>query len=173
MCHSIHMHSDNTSSAPVMFCHDGTTIFYPTGPGRVHMIAIAALADCDSSDEDFADSTARGDVRYLAWHNRLVPAHGTLAPPTWPNSVTDMLADIPYTSAEERDNDFHDLLEQWADWCDRDAARLDSLDGPAPDADAAGILARLRSLVARPPYTLQTVAEVVAAITEGQPGVAA
>lgn len=164
------MHSDNTSSPPVMFCHDGTTIFYPTGPGRVHMIAIAALADCDGSDEDFSDSTARGDLRDF-----VVGAHGGSAfigsdigvvPDGWPSEIDG----IAYTSYAQRSDDFHDCLEQWADFCDRDAARID---GPAPDADAAGILARLRSLVARPPYTMQTVAEVVAAITDGQAGVAA
>ena len=170
------MHSDNTSSAPVMFCHDGTTIFYPTGPGRVHMIAIAALADCDGSDENFSDSTVRGDIRDFVFRvNRggyIIGDVFNSAPATWPCVV----ADVPYANDNERDDDFNDRLEQWADWCDRDAARLDSLDGPAPDADAAGILARLRAIAAKRPVTDHALAEmwsVVSAITEGQAGVAA
>src|SRR5688572_12293961 len=47
---------------PTMFAHDGTTIFYPTAPGRVYTITIAALADCDGSDEDYSDSTAHGGL---------------------------------------------------------------------------------------------------------------
>jgi hypothetical protein len=105
---------------PVMFCHDSTTIFYPTGPGRVHMIAIAALYDCNGSDEDFADSTPIGDCRDMACQGLFI-VNGP--PREWPKVyINDEVNQV--ATAE----DFADCLEMWADWCDRDSARLDSLD---------------------------------------------
>jgi hypothetical protein len=118
---------------PTMFAHDGTTIYYPTGPGRVHMITIAALADCDGSDEDFSDSTARGDVHDLAsglfcGGAVITPNDGTM-PAKWPRVYEEVRGDIVGpVNHEATAQDFHDALEQWADWCDRDSARLDSLD---------------------------------------------
>lgn len=187
----MHSDSDETPSAPVMFCHDGTTIFYPTGPGRVHMIDIIALAECDGSDECFADSTKRGDVGAIIGVSWCGGAYDPLerTPGTWPRvymrasaknadlSSVDVLADVLYASSEARDQDFTDCLEMWADWCDRNAARLDSLDGPSPDDDAAGILARLRDLI-RKSFELQVsdreiVEELIKAISDGQAVVAA
>jgi hypothetical protein len=107
---------------PIMFCHDSTTIFYPTGPGRVHMIAIAALYDCDGSDEDFADSTPLGDCRDMACQGLFI-VNGP--PSEWPKVYIDDTVTISEAATAE---DFADCLEQWADWCDRDSARLDSLD---------------------------------------------
>ena len=121
---------------PTMFCHDSTTIFYPTAPGRVYMIAIAALADCDGSDDDLSDSTEVGDV----WDMTKKATNGTwlwpigdenaAAPTTWPKVYDEVGGDIvgPF-NWKATAQDFHDALEQWADWCDRDSARLDSLDG--------------------------------------------
>lgn len=117
---------------PTMFAHDRTTIFYPTAPGRVYMIAIAALADCDGSDEDYSDSTATGDLSDLM---AAANAHGCSlqavgdAPETWPSNQLETIAEI--------NEDFADTVEQWADWCDRDSARLDSLDGIMAAAAAA------------------------------------
>ena len=120
---------------PTMFAHDGTTIFYPTAPGRVYMIAIAALADCDGSDEDYSDSTAHGDLNDMLFAVRDEPESRILhqfsdAPLTWPlvyiekDGVLSDDVDLQATA-----DDFRDALEQWADWCDRDSTRLDSLDG--------------------------------------------
>jgi hypothetical protein len=172
----MHSDSDETPSAPVMFCHDGANIYYPTGPGRVHMIAISALADCDGSDEDFSDSTKRGDIADIigvSWCGGAYdPSERT--PGTWPHAVVEVLADTLYANDNERDQDFTDCLEMWADWCDRDAARLDSLDGPAADADTSGILARLRSLVVgRTAGGLITLKELVEVIGDSQVVVAA
>ena len=115
-------------TAPVMFCHDSTSIYYPTAPGRVYIIGILALADCDGSDEDYSDSTARGDLSDLIkaarspdWMEAV-----TSAPERWPSTPRD---DNPiYADREATEDDFADALEQWADWCDRDSVRLDSLD---------------------------------------------
>ena len=120
---------------PTMFAHDGTTIFYPTAPGRVYMIAIAALADCDGSDEDLSDSTVHGDLSDMLFAVRDEPESRILhqfsdAPPAWPpvhieqDGILSDDVDLQATT-----DDFRDALEQWADWCDRDSARLDSLDG--------------------------------------------
>lgn len=115
-----------------MFCHDGTTIFYPTAPGRVYMITIAALADCNGSDADLSDSTRVGNLGHmLGRHN----GHALVdvacgAPPAWPDVYVEDDDGIgKYPDLETTDCDFHDAIEQWADWCDRDSARLDSLDG--------------------------------------------
>ena len=108
---------------PTMFAHDGTTIFYPTAPGRVYMIAIAALADCDGSDEDLSDSTSTGDLSdFMAAANASGCSlrHVSQAPEEWPCNELETVAEI--------NQDFVDTVEQWADWCDRDSARLDSLD---------------------------------------------
>ncbi len=162
---------------PTMFCHDGATIYYPTGPGRVHMIAILALYDCDGSDSDFEDSTAVGDAGDLPgptrqWSFGVTPAEEHV-PMGWPdvhveaNGIITETVDIKATT-----NDFAECVEMWADWCDRDAARLDRLDGPVPDEDAAGILARLRALVVKTPYTPGTLAQLVEAISASAPAVA-
>lgn len=136
------MHSDNTSSAPVMFCHDDRTIFYPSAPGRVYSIDFSALGDCDGSDQDYSDSTGTGDIcDMVVFSSKGVGLHRDLCPLTFEGAAP------AGWRGEGFDDDLRDAVEMWADWCDRDAARLDSLDGPAPDADAAGILARLRSIV--------------------------
>jgi len=120
---------------PTMFAHDGTTIFYPTAPGRVYTITIAALADCDGSDEDYSDSTAHGGLSDMLFAVRDEPESRILhqfsdAPPSWPmvyiekDGILSDNVDLQATT-----DDFRDALEQWADWCDRDSARLDSLDG--------------------------------------------
>lgn len=150
-----------------MFYHDGTTIYYPTGPGRVHMITIAALADCDGSDEDLSDSTAIGDVHDLAngmfcGGSVITPKDGTF-PAKWPRVHHEVGGDITEDCDHEATAaDFHDALEQWADWCDRDAARLDSLEGPAPDEEAEGILERLRKAIAHRPAQRAALATLLA-----------
>lgn len=123
------------SANPVMFCHDSTNIYYPTAPGRVYIISITALADCDGSDEDYSDSTARGNVLDLA---NVSYQRGTLfavledEPRAWPTTTRGLNDEgeegIVEMSPEEVHDDFFDALEQWADWCDRDSVRLDSLD---------------------------------------------
>ena len=128
---------------PTMFCHDGTTIYYPTAPGRVYIIGILALADSDGSDEDFNDSTATGDVHDLVngmfcGGAVITPKDGTLAvitpkdgtpPAKWPRVYAEVDGNLSGpVDHEATAQDFHDALEQWADWCDRDSARLDSLD---------------------------------------------
>lgn len=130
-----------------MFCHDGTTIFYPTGPGRVHMITISALADCDGSDEDLSDSTSLGDLGDMmrpmgrnwdtSWHFSSV-VDEDVVPASWPDVYIEeggILSETPDVEAAALD--FHDALEQWADWCDRDSARLDSLDAIMGAVEAA------------------------------------
>jgi hypothetical protein len=160
---------------PTMFCHDGTTIYYPTGPGRVHMIAISALYDCDGSDEDFSDSTSLGDLADMA---RAAFVERALylcdrPPVAWPPVHIERNGDITEEAdVHATEEHFSEAMEQWADWCDRDAARLDRFDGPAPNEDAVGVLARLRALVARAPHTMETLAQVVSAIGESQPAVA-
>ena len=116
---------------PTMFAHDGTTIFYPTAPGRVYMIAIAALADCDGSDEDLSDSTASGCLGHLvSAANRNAIHSCAVTPVAWPRVHYEVGGDIINDyDIDATVDDFHDALEQWADWCDRDSARLDSLDG--------------------------------------------
>ena len=116
---------------PTMFCHDGTTIFYPTRPGQVHMITIAALYDCDGSDEDYSDSTSIGDLSDMirfehsfdTWTFGPSPDIDR-TPSAWPPV---------YVGHEVEDSeataiDFSECVEQWADWCDRDAERIDALD---------------------------------------------
>lgn len=117
-----------------MFCHDSTSIFYPTAPGRVYIIGIAALADCDGSDEDYSDSTASGDVQDIAnAANRGNAITSVKVPPrSWPTTTRGVNDEgeegIVEMSHDEVAQDFADALESWADWCDRDSARLDSLD---------------------------------------------
>ena len=114
-----------------MFCHDGSTIYHPTAPGRVYRIGIIVLADCSGSDEDLADSTFMGDISDLA---RTTRGHRYLnlcdkAPVAWPPVHAEVHGDIiGDLDPKATDDDFHDALEQWADWCDRDSVRLDSLD---------------------------------------------
>lgn len=113
-----------------MFCHDGSTIFYPTAPGRVYSVGIAALADYDGSDEDLSDSTAVADLAgMLMAGDLLVLLSEHSCPAKWPCVYPVDGGDISTEPdlAATRD-DFHDALEQWADWCDRDSARRDSLD---------------------------------------------
>jgi hypothetical protein len=144
-----------------MFAHDDTTIYYPTAPGRVFSINFTSLSDCDGSDADYEDSTATGDLFGL-FANPLRacrPVHLGTPPQGW--------------LGHGFDDDFVDAVEMWDDYCDRQSVRLDTvLDGAPQDVDAAGVLARLRQLVSKPPYTMATLAEVVAAIGEGQPAVA-
>lgn len=133
-----------------MFCHDSTSIYYPTAPGRVYIIAITALADCDGSDEDYSDSTARGDLADMMNELDIVTIpHDLLGtrrigsseasytsvgywPPKWPTTTRGINDEgeegIVEMSPQEVADDFADALEQWADWCDRDSVRLDSLD---------------------------------------------
>jgi hypothetical protein len=120
---------------PIMFCHDSTTIFYPTGPGRVHMIAIAALADSDGSDEHISKSTKICDLHkmlYFALNLKGIDTGTALSyyiPDTWPKSYLEVDGELSSEpDGETTTDDFRDALEQWADWCDRDSARLDSLD---------------------------------------------
>lgn len=126
-------------TAPVMFCHNSTNIYYPTAPGRVYIISITALADCDGSDEDYSDSTARGDLLDLIDASREgmliacdLPPLKWLSENDWKDSLIARtqgeIAGDTRTSIEEVADDFADALEQWADWCDRDSVRLDSLD---------------------------------------------
>lgn len=139
------MLTNQAQPAPVMFCHDSTNIYYPTAPGRVYIIGILALADCDGSDEDYSDSTARGSLSDMFnmekwsskrngvithWHSSMQPLLGT--PRTWPTTTRGINDEgeegIVEMSHEEVAQDFADALESWADWCDRDSVRLDSLD---------------------------------------------
>ncbi len=122
---------------PTMFCHDGTTIYYPTAPGRVYTIVIFSLWDCDGSDDDFSDSTSTGDVHDMLSGLSLVgmASGDTISsesspPSAWPLVYNDD-GDVDHESTAQ---DFHDALGQWADWCDRDSERLDALDnlGPVP-----------------------------------------
>lgn len=99
------------------------------------MITIAALADCDGSDEDLSDSTAVGDVRDLmfgVFNHRggaVISTGDETWPVGWPNVYQEVDGDISGPlDYEATAADFHDALEQWADWCDRDSARRDSLD---------------------------------------------
>lgn len=114
----------------VHFAHDDTTIFYPTAPGRVYIITFAALADCDGSDEDYSDSTEVGDIEDMILTTTgpdAVEVGRNLAP-LFPGGkyVPDVFADQADGILSREDLD--DAVEQWADWCDRDSARLDSLD---------------------------------------------
>jgi len=120
-----------------MFAHDGATIYYPTAPGRVYMIAVAALADVDGSDEDMLDSTNTGDISDLVATSKssggrlsaLITGDRLLPPGAWPRVYAEVDGDLSgLVDHEATAQDFHDALEQWADWCDRDSARLDSLD---------------------------------------------
>lgn len=124
------MLTNQAQPAPVMFCHDSTNIYYPTAPGRVYIIAITALADCDVSDDDYSDSTAKGDCYDMACHG-LFAVLGQ-PPSAWPTTTRGVNDEgeegIVEMSPEEVRADFFDALEQWADWCDRDSVRLDSLD---------------------------------------------
>lgn len=127
------MSTKQASTAPVMFCHDSTNIYYPTAPGRVYIIGIAALADCDGSDEDFNDSTSTGDVGDLLPIAVSASLKSTDKVPTrWPTTIHSTNNEgedgIVEMSPEEVADDFDDALESWADWCDRDSVRLDSLD---------------------------------------------
>lgn len=130
------METTTTSTKnPVMFCHDSTSIYYPTAPGRVYIIGIVALADCDGSDEDYSDSTSRGDMLDVCG---AATSRGKLydvwdeAPRAWPTTTRGVNDEgeegIVEMSPEEVADDFFDALESWADWCDRDSVRLDSLD---------------------------------------------
>jgi hypothetical protein len=94
-----------------MFCHDSTTIFYPTGPGRVYSVNFRTLAAMDGSDVEIKKSTDVSDLVEMLM-TTLHPLFATEFPDEWPGQP----------------DDFSDALEQWADWCDRDSARLDSLD---------------------------------------------
>lgn len=116
---------------PTMFAHDFTTIFYPTAPGRVYKIAVQALYDSNGSDEDYADSTTDGDLAdiILAAQSRSLNSCEQ-PPPRWPFTPVEVNGKFDgYVTGQERAEEFADALEQWADWCDRDRARLDSLDG--------------------------------------------
>ena len=119
--------------APVMFCHDSTNIYYPTAPGRVYIIGIAALADCDGSDEDYSDSTSTGDVGDLLPIAVSASLKSTdKVPARWPTTTRGINDEgeegIVEMSPEEVRADFFDALESWADFVDRDSVRLDSLD---------------------------------------------
>lgn len=127
------MSTKQVPSTPVMFCHDSTNIYYPTAPGRVYIIGIAALADCDGSDEDYSDSTSTGSVMDIINASYETPLHScSVTPMRWPTTVrgtNDEGEDgIVEMTHDEAAVDFFDALEQWADWCDRDSVRLDSLD---------------------------------------------
>lgn len=123
---------------PTMFCHDGSTLFYPTAPGRVYSINIAALADCSGSDEDLSDSTKVIDVAHMLFadlvdgcgeQRNLMVVGEASSPLGWPMVYPVVDGDVGTTpDLAATDLDFLDALEQWADWCDRDSARLDSLD---------------------------------------------
>lgn len=120
---------------PTMFAADERTIFYPTAPGRVYAMDILTLADCNGSDEDFADSTTRTDIAGMVYFatkglgeaRRLYPTDGRTAPDVWPIEHAQKGVITKEERAEAAD-EFRDALEQWADWCDRDSVRLDSLD---------------------------------------------
>lgn len=145
------METTTTRENPVMFCHDSTSIFYPTAPGRVYIIGIAALADCDGSDEDYSDSTSTGDMFDMlagggcseCGHERdrltFIPRialvksiPGGWWPGNWPTTTRGVNDEgeegIVEMSPQEVADDFADALESWADWCDRDSVRLDSFD---------------------------------------------
>lgn len=117
-----------------MFCHDGSTIYYPTAPGRVYAIGIVALSDCEGSDDDLADSTSIADLSDLVKRDSEIIRWGELPdshafqakwPPVYVEVRGEIMGDVDMEATEA---DFHDALEQWADWCDRDSARRDSLD---------------------------------------------
>lgn len=117
-----------------MFCHDGSTIFYPTAPGRVYSVGVAALADCSGSDEDLSDSTTLVDLSGMVKRDSEIIHWGELPdslafqskwPPVYVEVRGEIMGDVDMEATE---SDFFDALEQWADWCDRDSARRDSLD---------------------------------------------
>lgn len=117
-----------------MFCHDGTSIYYPAAPGRVYIVGIAALADCDGSDEDYSDSTSLGDLSDLMAAGNASGCslrHVSMAPEEWPCNEVETI--------EEVNQDFVDCIEQWADWCDRDSEHLDTLDNLGPVAAEMGL----------------------------------
>lgn len=127
------MLTNQAQPAPVMFCHDSTNIYYPTAPGRVYIIGILALADCDGSDEDYSDSTSTGDVGDLLPIAVSASLKSTdKVPSRWPTTTRGINDEgeegIVEMSPEEVAEDFADALESWADWCDRDSVRLDSFD---------------------------------------------
>jgi hypothetical protein len=99
---------------PVMFCHDSHSIYYPTGPGRVYAIDFASLADSTGDDADIKARTVVDDLFILS---------GVITRAILPKELPDEWVDAGGLAP-----DFDDCLEQWADWCDRDSARLDSLD---------------------------------------------
>ena len=111
-----------TTSNPIMFAHDGTSIFYPCGPGRVFAINFNHLSRVDGGDEDYQHVTACVDLRTLA------AAGDDLAP-------LDLARRAPqaWTMLGNFEDDLADAVEMWADYCDRMAAEED---GEAADLRA-------------------------------------
>ena len=110
----------------ILFCSDATTIFYPTAPGRVHCINFGDLAAADGSDDKFADATHTCDIEDM-----VLDTIGDGADvPRMLSPIVTGAGRVPYAWLQNGGDaaEFDDALEMWADWADRDSARLDSLD---------------------------------------------
>jgi hypothetical protein len=128
-----------TTSNPIMFAHDGTSIFYPCGPGRVYSVRFAGLAEATGSDDVYRTITHRADLHHMvAAGDDLHPLDlgGRKVPATW-------------IAVGGETDDLADAVEMWADYCDRMAAEED---GEAANLRAllvkAEIVAVRRRLVA-------------------------
>ena len=102
---------------PSMFLHNGHTIIYPTAPGRVFTVSIAALSKDDVDPADITTIEGAEVIVRLSHYGLFDVSDST--PAGWPSRGDDDQA---------RTADFLDALEQWADYCDQESARLDSLD---------------------------------------------
>ena|ERR1044072_2644282 len=103
-----------TTSNPIMFAHDGTSIFYPCGPGRVFSIRFAGLAEATGHDDVYRTITHRADLHHM------VAAGDDLHP-------LDLSRKAPqaWTMLDNFNDDLADAVEMWADYCDRLAAEED------------------------------------------------
>lgn len=103
-----------TTSSTIMFAHDGTSVLYPCGPGRVFAITFDHLSRVDGGDEDYQHATARCDLRAL------IAAGDDLAP-------LDLTRKAPqaWTMLGNFEDDLADAVEGWADYCDRLVAAED------------------------------------------------
>lgn len=99
-----------TTTKQVMLTHDGTTLYYPAGPGLVFAITFAHLAAADGSDELFGATTSRTDLcPVIAAGDELAPLRDR-APEAWTNIDDDDHADHVA--------DLQDAVEMWVDYCD-------------------------------------------------------
>lgn len=108
-----------TTSKPIIFAHDDSTIYYPAGPGRVFSITFARLASADGSDEAYAAATTPTDLSALMIAGdelcplRLDAKGHHRIPLGWSN------IDPETGGVGDHYDDLADAVEMWADYCDR------------------------------------------------------